>query len=173
MTSTEHNLYSSFRESLLEHLFSGEVMKYLWLRGVHRIELLKPQVDDGGYDLVFEANGITRHVQLKASRRGSATRQVNINLGLAGRRSGCVIWMEFDPETLALGPYYWFGGDPDAGLPDVSVFRSAKHTKANSQGIKAERPNLRAVPRTSFRRVDDIGTLVSLLFGFDFEGSAD
>jgi hypothetical protein len=41
-------------------LFAGEVMKHLWRRGDWRLEVLKPQVDDGGYDLVLEANAIVR-----------------------------------------------------------------------------------------------------------------
>lgn len=56
MTTTEHSLLSSYREVLLEHLFAGEVMRHLWISGTKRLEMLKPQVDDGGYDLVLEAN---------------------------------------------------------------------------------------------------------------------
>ena len=62
-TST-HSIRSSHREALIEHLFAGEIMKRLWLAGIARVEVLKPQVDDGGYDLVLEANSIVRHVQL-------------------------------------------------------------------------------------------------------------
>lgn len=53
-SANEHYLYSSYREVLLEHLLSGEVMKHLWLRGNVRIETLKPQIDDAGYDLVLK-----------------------------------------------------------------------------------------------------------------------
>ena len=54
MTDTQnHSLRSSHREALLEHLFAGEIMKRLWLRGDWRLEVLKPQVDDSGYDLVL------------------------------------------------------------------------------------------------------------------------
>ena len=56
--TTDHRLLSSYREMLLEHLFAGEVMRYVWLSGIKRLEVLKPQVDDGGYDLVLEANSI-------------------------------------------------------------------------------------------------------------------
>ena len=41
------------------------MVKHLWKRGDWRLEILKPQVDDSGYDLVLEANSIIRHVQLK------------------------------------------------------------------------------------------------------------
>src|SRR5437867_2052984 len=84
-----HSTRSSHREALLEHLFAGEVMRHLWLRGEWRLEVLKPQVDDGGYDLVLEANSIVRHVQLKASFRGSTVDKVDINALLAGKPSGC------------------------------------------------------------------------------------
>jgi hypothetical protein len=47
---------------LLEHLFAGEVMRRVWLSGIRRMEILKPQVDDGGYDLLLEANAIVRQV---------------------------------------------------------------------------------------------------------------
>jgi hypothetical protein len=52
---TENNVHStrsSHREALLEHLFAGEVMKHLWQRGDWRLEVLKPQVDDSGCDVM-------------------------------------------------------------------------------------------------------------------------
>lgn len=165
MTATEHTLYSSYREALLEHLFAGEVMRHLWRNGIVRMEMLKPQVDDSGYDIVLEANGVTRHVQLKSSHHGSATARVGVNIGLARKPSGCVIWMHFDPDTLELGPFLWFGGPPGEPLPAVSDFAVAKHTKGNAQGIKAERPNIRVVPKAMFTRVDTITELVTRLFG--------
>jgi hypothetical protein len=165
MSSTEHSLYSSYREALLEHLFAGEVMRHLWLRGIHRMEVLKPQVDDGGYDLVLEANGVTRHVQLKASHHGSSTARVGVNLRLAEKPSGCVIWLRFDPATLKLGPFLWFGAAPGERLPDLSAFPVAKHTKANAEGIKQARPNMRVLPRGRFEVVSEVADLVERLFG--------
>jgi hypothetical protein len=165
MSSTEHSLLSSYRESLLEHLFAGEVMRYVWLSGLRRLEVLKPQVDDGGYDLVLEAGNSVRHVQLKATFKGSTVNTFKVNLGLAGKPSGCVVCMLFAPETLALGPFYWFGGTPGEKLPDLTRFKTAKHTKANSLGVKTERPNLRVVPLSAFTKVPDIASLAELLFG--------
>ena len=40
-----------------------------------------------------------------------------------------------------------------------------KHTKANAQGVKAERPNIRTVPLSKFERVDTVELLVTRLFG--------
>lgn len=165
MAATEHSIYASYREALLEHLFAGEVMRHLWLSGVHRMEVLKPQVDDGGYDLVLEAGGITRHVQLKSSHQGSSTAQVNVNLRLMEKPSGCVVWTIFHPDTLHLGPFLWFGGAPGKKLPDVRDFKVAKHAKGNAEGVKLRRPNIRVVPLRHFERVGSIPELIEKLFG--------
>jgi hypothetical protein len=165
LSATEHSLYSSYREMLLEHLFAGAVMRHLWLNGVTRLELLKPQVDDSGYDLVLEARGVVRHVQLKASHHGAATAGVNLNLALAEKPSGCVVWLHFDPDTLDFGPYLWFGGEPGQRLPDILSFKIGKHSKANAEGFKAERPNIRYVPKAKFKQLKTINEVVSHLFG--------
>ena len=140
-------------------------MRHVWLSGLRRLEVLKPQVDDGGYDLVLEAGNVVRHVQLKATFIGSTVKNFKVNLGLAGKPSGCVICMLFDQRTLDLGPYYWFGGVPGEKLPELTNYKTAKHTKGNAQGVKAERPNLRVLPLSAFHQVSDIKGLATLLFG--------
>jgi hypothetical protein len=165
MTSTQDTLYSSYREILIEHLFVGEIMRRLWLRQIAQFEVLKPQVDDSGYDLVLEANAVTRHVQLKSSFHAASTASVKANLKLALKPSGCVIWVHFDPLTMQLGPFRWFGSAPGAPLPDLSGFKVGKHTKANAQGVKLDRPNTRVIPKTRFEQVKDFDELVSRLFG--------
>jgi hypothetical protein len=165
MAATEHSLYSRYREALLEHLFAGEVMRHLWLRGNVRIEMLKPQVDDGGYDLVLEANGVVRHVQLKSSHHGSSTSVAKVSLHLAKKPSGCVIWLQFDAATLQLGPYLWFGSEPGKRLPDIAAFPVARHTKGNAEGVKLDRPNLRVVPRRAFESIATVEALLRRLFG--------
>jgi hypothetical protein len=88
---SSHSVRSSHREALLEHLFAGAVMKLLWVTGVPRVEVLKPQVDDSGYDLVLEANDVVRHIQLKSSFRGSTVRHTTVNVALGRKPSGCVV----------------------------------------------------------------------------------
>ena len=150
---------------MLEHLFAGEVMRHIWLSGVRRLEVLKPQVDDGGYDLVLETSTVVRHVQLKATFKGSTVRRFTVNAGLSNKPSGCVVCMLFDEKTLNLGPFFWFGAAPREPLPDLSAFKVAKHTKGNSQGVKTLRPNLRVVPISAFEPVATIPLLSAKLFG--------
>jgi hypothetical protein len=75
--TAEHSLHSSYREMLLEHIFVGEVMRHLWVSGGKRLEILKPQVDDAGYDLVLESDSVVRHIKLKTSFEGSSGMQCN------------------------------------------------------------------------------------------------
>lgn len=141
-------------------------MSHLWLWGYTRLEVLKPQVDNSGYDLVLEANGVVRHVQLKTSHIGAATPAVNVHLTLGRKPSGCVIWTWFDSRSLALGPYWWFGSAAGEKLPPIKHFPVTKYTKANAEGIKLERHNLRRVPRAAFKeRFHTIDDVVARLFG--------
>ena len=155
---------SSLREKLIEHVFVGELLRHLWKKQILDIEVLRAEVDRGGYDLVLECNNVLRHVQFKSSHRGAKTSDVAVNLKLASKPSGCVIWVLFDQDTLELGPFRWFGGAPGAPLPPVGD-KVARHTKANSSGFKTERPNLRVVARRRFVTLASMEEVIEALFG--------
>ncbi len=156
---------SSYREKLLEHLFIGEVLRYLWSHGVTNAEFLRPEVDSGGYDIVIACNKVIRHIQLKTSHRESSTAFQKVNMRLAEKPSGCVVWMVFDRQNLDLGSFLWFGGHPNEPLPDISGFPVAKHTKGNAQGVKALRPNIRVLKKGVFEEVGTLPELIRRLFG--------
>lgn len=162
---------SSCLEKVLEHRFVAELSTRLWLDGFDDFEVLRCEVDSHGYDVVIEANEVIRHIQLKGITQGGKRRDVSINTRLAAKPSGCVIWMVYDPATLALGPFYWFGGEPGERLPPLGD-RIAKHSRANSFGLKAERPGHRLVPRSQFALVDGMEPLAALLFGCGSRTSA-
>ena len=66
-------LKSSFYEQLVEHVFLSEVLQEVWYSFGKTVEVLRSEVDASGYDLVFECNGILRHVQLKTSKSDAKT----------------------------------------------------------------------------------------------------
>ncbi|MFI4862423.1 MAG: hypothetical protein ACIAXF_17290 [Phycisphaerales bacterium JB063] len=150
---------------LLEHIFIGEILKNAWLQHKH-IEVLRPQTDDAGYDVVLGCEGIYRHVQLKTKGISAKACSINLNQSLSTPdKSGCVIWIVFNPETIELGPFLWFGGSPGDPLPDISLLPVAKHTKGDSEGVKRERPNIRRVSQTLFESLPTIDLVMSRLFG--------
>jgi hypothetical protein len=160
-----HYLQSSLREKLLEHVFVGELLQCLWRNNLRDVEVLRAETDTSGYDLVLECDHVLRHVQFKSSHRDARTRTVNIHLNLAKKPSGCVIWIFFDPDTLKLGPFLWFGASPGQPLPTLADFPVAHHVKGNRAGEKALRPNLRVIGKRDFKELPNIDSVAVALFG--------
>ncbi len=161
----KHYLHSSFREKLLEHLFVAELLKRNWAEHTCDLEIAKPEVDSKGYDLIVEKDGIVRHIQLKSTKRGGNASHQNIHIALASKPSGCVVWFEFDENTLELGPFRFLGDEPGKKLPPIDHLPIAKHPKANTEGKKTERPQLRRVAKGKFKVIDSFDELYRVLFG--------
>jgi hypothetical protein len=162
--ASAHSSDSSLREQALGHLFLGQLLAFMWRNGARDIEVLKSEVDRGGYDVVLEANGVIRHVQLKSSFRGSKVREVDVSIKLPRKPGGCILWIEFDRENLAIERFYWFGGNAGNALPDLGL-RISRHSKGNSEGEKNERPVHRVLTRGRFEALADIREVVEKLFG--------
>jgi hypothetical protein len=155
---------SSVRQKIIEHVLMGEMLRVLWRAGRQEVEVLRAEVDYGGYDFILESGGIVRHIQLKSSYCGARTAEVAIQTALVRKPSGCVLWVQFDPRTMALGPFLWYGGAPGQPLPTLGD-RVARHSKGNSRGTKLARPSLRMVSKGKFTPVESIEKVVDLLFG--------
>lgn len=151
------------RENVFEHIVLGQLGAELLARGVDYDEL-HTRVDRNGFDVVLEAGGIVRHTQFKVIIAGGARAAVTINTRLAARPSGCVVWLTYEPLARAFSDIRWFGGMPGQPLPDLGS-RVARHTRGNSRGVKAERPDHRVVSASRFEKLDDIAHLADRLFG--------
>ena len=112
----------------------------------------------------WSRTGVIRHVQLKSSFRGSKVREVDISTKLLHKPDGCILWLEFDRESLAIERFYWFGDKAGNGLPDLGA-RISRHSKANSKGKKNERLAHRVVAKGDFQMLADISEVVQKLFG--------
>ncbi|WP_374406264.1 hypothetical protein [Pelagerythrobacter sp.] len=156
--------HSVLREKVVEHVFVAQLSRTLLLDLKMPFEVLRSEFDAFGYDLVIEANGVLRHIQLKATRARGARASVDIQLALAQKPGGCVVWLMVDPDTLGPGPYLWFGGGPGSALPDPGE-RAVRHTRADAAGMKKVRPGLRRIPKGAFTRIDTMGELAIMMFG--------
>jgi hypothetical protein len=157
-----HTHSATHREQILEHHFVADLLRYLWKH--HHDEDLPEvtysDVDNSGYDLVIEWRGVQRHIQLKSSI--STTSPVRMNASLSRKPSGCVVLMECNADLSAV-LYRWLGNSPQQRL-DFTDCKRAKHTRANSEGIKRESISAVKVPRGRFQRFEQIGDLVAALF---------
>jgi len=142
----------------MEHVFLAEVLQECWFRRRQIVEVLRAEVDAAGYDVVLEAGGRIRHVQLKASRRGGKTSKQTINAKLADREGGCVVWIAYDVDekvARAKLSYRWW--DSQAQSLPLTVGRNTRTRK--------ERPNIAVLKKSDFELIADTGTLVERLFG--------
>jgi hypothetical protein len=161
----KHSENSSYREKLVEHLFVGELLKLSWQNGDCALEIASPEVDNSGYDIIVELNGVVRHIQLKASYVGGKTARQKVHRKLASKPSGCVVWVYFNESTLELGPFLFFGGAPGTPLPSLDAMKIAKHMKGDQDGFKAERPNIRELNKGHFVSYSSVKEIYGVLFG--------
>jgi hypothetical protein len=159
-----HYAESSARENLIEHVFLGELLRGLWRKNVRDLEILRPEVDSGGYDLALEFRGLTRHMQLKSSFTGARRSEVTASVKLLDRPSACILWIFFDPDTLSLGPFLWFGGAAGERMPPLGE-KVAKHTKPNAMLAKADRPGHRIIAKNRFATLETIDDVIRKLIG--------
>jgi hypothetical protein len=158
-----HSLHSVLRERIVEHVFLAGLLQRLWRARRFDVEVLRAEFDAGGYDLVVRCEEAIRYIQLKTSRLGGHAPSVKVSLALAGRPGGCVVWIVVDDE-LNIDHFRWFGNDPDLVLPEIELFKVARHAKGNARGEKLERLNHRVLPKSEFVSLD-FDTLVDRLFG--------
>lgn len=110
--STRHYLKSRYREKVVEHIFVGELLRHLWANGMDGVEILTPEVDASGYDLVLALGAIVRHVQIKCSIDGGKTEEQQINARLALLNTKIVTRSRFTvlPDMTALVQALFSGG---------------------------------------------------------------
>lgn len=159
-------LKSTFYEQLVEHVFVSEVLQEVWYSFRKTVEVLRSEVDVFGYDLVFDCNRVVRHVQLKTSKHDAKASGQKVNVTLAEKPSGCVVWiLRHEEQGRMTFTYRFFGGKARKPLPPLDGFKVAKHSKGNAKGVKAERKTIRVVPKREFKEIRDIQALVKVLFG--------
>jgi len=160
-------LKSTYFEKLVEHAFISEVLQEVYYSFGKSVEVLRSEVDASGYDVVFECNGILRHVQLKTSKPDAKVSRQKVNLALAEKPSGCVVWIVWDEDRsthrMRLS-YLYFGDEAGKPLRSIVDYKVAKHTKANAQGVKLERSAIRLVPKGHFLKIATTRELVGHLF---------
>jgi len=156
------NAQSVYREKILEHGFITNLMLCDWRSKCANIDILRPEIDRFGYDLVASRGAITRFIQVKSSVVRGPTRVQKVHVNLLSKPDGCVVWIIVN-ERLDVDSYL-------VRIPPVGQslgcdgLKVAKHTKANAEGVKAERPNIRVMPISAFTPKQSIDDVFSDLF---------
>ena len=161
--SNFHFSHSTLRERIVEHTFVADTLRRLWQLGIVNVEVLRPEFDAHGFDLVMQRGPIVRHIQLKTGTQ-KKPRLVSVPRALAEKPSGCLLWIHITDE-LDMGPFFWFGDLPGKPLPLIDGYaipRRPTHTKA---GIRPSRHNHRLIPHSAFKPLQTIDDVLKALFG--------
>lgn len=168
------SLHSVFVEKMTEQLVISELVQEGWFGFGRKVDVLRSAVDDAGYDVALECGGVLRHVQLKSSHADATTARQTINIALAEKPSGCVVWVirEENFETCRMSlRYRFFGGGPGEPLPEIPATRrrgrAGKAGRAKAKRQRKERANMRVINKGQFQCVRTTGHLLELLFGVD------
>ena len=173
MTSTSpHAVHSQLRESITTHAFLAAIGAEIWRRGHFDAEILRAEFDTGGHDLVVTANGVTRHIQLKATSLSAKRASWDASKRLADQPSGCVVVLHIDDENLQIRRYGLFAGPPGRPLPDITSYRAAKQAKGDSKGPKTVRKGRWEVPKGKFDIHEQVAGLYDALFGSEPPGAS-
>lgn len=159
MQEDRHFIHSTLRERIVEHVFAGDVLRTLWRRGVTDVEILRPEFDSHGYDIVMSRGPVVRHVKTQAAGK------VSVSRALAEKPSGCVVWIGLNKATLELGPFMWFGGAPGLPLPEISQYPNPRRATHNAEGVRPVRKNHHVLPPSAFAKLKTLDEIVVRLFG--------
>jgi hypothetical protein len=154
---------STLRERIVEHVFVGDALRNLWRRGVVDVEVLRSEFDAHRYDLVMERGRIVRHIQFRTG-NSKKPGDTSISLALAGKPSGCVIWIRV-AANLEMGPYFWFGGAPGQQLPPIAHYPIPLRATHRKSGVRPPRNNHRLVPGEDIRVLGTLDEVLETLFG--------
>jgi hypothetical protein len=173
--SSEHYVHSSLREMIIEHLFIGSILKSLWLKKQFGVEILKPQVDNAGYDLVLtckyknkvnasDNHTIIRYIQLKSTCSGGKRANVNVSIKLTQKPHWCVIWIFFNPDSFKFDSFFMYDAQSGSHSLEECGFKRTKHTKGDSLGEKKNRLDQRDIPKGRFEEFKTINQVIERLF---------
>ena len=161
--NTQLSLDSTLIEKALEYQLVGELIARLLARG-QRCEVLHGICDRDGYDVVIEAAGIVRHIQLKSRVQGGKNSKFDIAIRLADKPSGCAILIGWDRNTIRPTGFRFLGGAPGQPLDELG-YKVTTHSRYNGQLTKGRRPAYRSVSIGRFDKMATLDMLVDRLFG--------
>ena len=82
-----------------------------------------------------------------------------------------MIWLIFDPATLEIQSFLWFGAAPGTVMPSLGE-RVARYTRGDRLGRKGERAMIRVVKRSAFQELRSMQEVIRALFGTDLASKA-
>lgn len=161
MSTTQDYSKSVIREKMLLHIFLSDIYKWAWRQNNIALEILHSEVDDSGYDVVVSINNQIRFLQLKGLKGEGTTKTFNLNERLADKPGAAIVIINYSDNGDSFNTTYQYC---EINREKLTNLRTAKHAKANSQGVKAEREGIKKLPSRFLSNKVDCRTLIDTLF---------
>ncbi|MDR2509337.1 MAG: hypothetical protein LBC77_01690 [Spirochaetaceae bacterium] len=151
---------SNFFENAIEHRFISDTILFGWNNYQKEVGLLRCEVDNAGFDLVFKCDGVFRFIQLKSSGLNSKRSYQKFNTALLENENPCIVWVQYAYNFKRADidqKYLFWGSDVGKSAPDISHYSIPKGKKSAS-GEPKLLLNVRNIPRGAFIEVsaDDL-----------------
>ena len=156
------NHESVYREKIVEHSLATQLLIHDWKTGAAKVDILKPEIDRFGYDLLVIRGSVSRFLQIKSSTITSPVGSHKVHVNLLNQPNGCVIWVVVK-EDLSFSSFRVIIPEVGCSIGE-QLFKVATHTKRNAQGVRTSRPNIRTIPKTRFEIVPSFEGVFSKLF---------
>ncbi|QRM18433.1 hypothetical protein GBK02_02965 [Dechloromonas sp. TW-R-39-2] len=157
---------SSYVENVLTHSMIAALAGELWRRDPEvRMDILRTEVDESGFDLVLTMSGRTRFVQIKQVNSEGKNKSFSVRTDFTLMPGSCVVVIVHRDFDLAIEGYRYFGATPNDPMPSVDGFNSSVLPgRRDKEGNKKVREHYRDIPGPRFRKLPSVSDLLDALF---------
>lgn len=157
---------SSHVENILRHAFLAELASEVWHDDPNEpLGISNAEVDDSGYDVILERNGIIRRIQLKQVHEDKTPKSFSVRVEFATYPGACMVVIAHTLQDLKPKSYSFFGGGPNDSMPYIEAHRTTKAPgRRTANGERVLRLKYRDVPFSRFKRKLSMRELIDELF---------
>ena len=125
---------STLMEQFGTYAFIRDIRETAWIEFKRQIFVLRGEVDAFGYDILLMCNEKKRYIQLKSTKTPKRSRIQPVNINLAEKEGGGVVWQTRDEKKMVWKEmwkcgYYFLGNKPNSCLTFLHTCASYKHKK--------------------------------------------
>lgn len=157
---------SSYVENVLTHSMISALAGDLWRRDPEiRMDILRTEVDESGFDLVLTMSGLARYIQIKQVNSEGRNKNFSVRADFALMPGSCVVVIVHRDSDLHIEGYRFFGAAPNKAMPSVDAFNSSiLPGRRDKDGNRRVREHYRDIPGVRFTKLNSVSDLLDVLF---------
>lgn len=157
---------SSYVENVLTHSMISSLAGDLWRRDPEvRMDILRTEVDESGFDLVLTMSGQGRYIQIKQVNSEGRNKNFSVRADFALMPGSCVVVIVHRDSDLSIEGYRFFGAALNKPMSSVDGFNSSiLPGRRGKDGNRRVREHYRDIPGACFTKLNSVSDLLEALF---------